>query len=153
MDTTIIFVTVMLFTWWILGRILPKKKTVVQNVQVNTTQQQAISKLISDADTLKSFIKILAEVKDERDAAASPEAEDDKILRETIQEVMNEMPVIKVNDDIKPSGNKINDATVALKKLGYKQTDIKRAIDIIAKSEGNISVDYIVRKALTILNN
>lgn len=90
--------------------------------------------------------QLLEELQNKNNTPVEP-VDEDVILKETIQEVIQEMQVPK--DDII-----VQDAEVALKKLGYKQLAIKKAIHtILESSDGTPSSSDIVKRALTILNN
>ena len=67
---------------------------------------------------------------------------DDELLKETIQEVMEELET---------SPEAIDDATMALKRLGYKPAQIKKAITIVNSTNGQLTASDIVTKALPIL--
>jgi hypothetical protein len=70
---------------------------------------------------------------------------DDEILKETIREVMEELET---------SPEEINDATMALKRLGYKPAQIKKVITIInSTTNGQLNSTELVTRALPILNN
>lgn len=72
---------------------------------------------------------------------APEETEDDIIIREAVKEVMTQ----KIDT---------SDAESALRKLGYKQNEIKKAIKIVTAEtlSGVKSTSDIITKALSILN-
>lgn len=150
MDTPILFFIIVFFTWWILGKIFPKKKKntyVAQPVQT----KQTTSQLMYDSELVESFMKSLLNVAQEIDdikKSAMVTPANDELLDETIQEVMSEM---KFTAAEKPQ---TEDAVTALKKLGYKQNAITNAISQVINASGNktLSTADIVTKSLNILN-
>ena len=155
MDTSIIIFTIFGIILWVDSKRRRKRRQEMWDFAKNY-------KPVDMSVTLKSQKEVEVEIKEKELKAMllelrnellkatpvpSTENEDDAILKETIQEVIQEMQVPK--DDII-----VQDAEVALKKLGYKQFAIKKAIHtILESSDGTPSSSDIVKRALTILNN
>ena len=73
-----------------------------------------------------------------------PKQTDDELIKELVDNVLNEMPSEEIE---------IADAKSALKALGYKNGDINKAVGAIPNTKGgNMKSGEIVTSALRILN-
>ncbi len=150
MDNAILFFTVMFFTYFILSWIESKfKKRKLTSIQPAVPEvKQESSALIADPETLEIFMRTLINISNDTKKIAPESIQSDAILDETIQEVISEM---RITTSVI---QKTDDAEVALKKLGYKQTAIKKAIDAVIAAAGNkkLNTEDIVVEALAILS-
>lgn len=89
-------------------------------------------------ETPKMSPEELMEILNSWQGILSPEQTDDELIHNLVNDVLKEMP-----------SEEMNDAKSALKALGYKDKDIKKAV---SEMTGNMKSGEIVTSALRILN-
>jgi len=157
MDTSIIIFLILMFILWLDNK---RRNSRIQKMWDNlgkphimVESKSAVGTSRGLTDDEKETLSVLVDVikKHELDhmesIIAELPADDDELIKELVNDVKDELKVV-VDEDTQ------QDATTALKKLGYKQTQIKKAMDtIVSSSDGQLSSADIVTKALPLLNN
>lgn len=150
MDTSILIFTIFGIILWIDNKRRNKRIKVAMDFarQYKTPRTKVVSIETPDEDEIKNMLlEIRTDLLKDEKVISVDTNDDDAILKETIQEVIKEMEVPKNN-------LAVQDAEIALKKLGYKQLQIKKSIHTILETSDEIpSSSDIVTRALTILNN
>lgn len=141
MDNFLIFIIIACaILWWDSRKRAKEIKQSWENigVQENTPIEMTFQKTPDTPKmTQEELIEILAAWKQ-----IVPTQTDDELIADLVDEVLTEMP-----------SNEIADAKSALKALGYKNRDIKKAVGEITNTMGgNMKSGEIVTSALRILN-
>ena len=143
METPILYITLFLL-FVIVGYYLGEK--IFFRKRNKTTVIEEPTEQISDEtrEQFKEILRVLNEMKDSSVPPIQIEKEDfDPILKESVDEVITTMELNKQVD------SRFNDASIALKRLGYKVTDIKRILKDIRGTNPNLETEEIITKALS----